>query len=139
MSLSPQQFEQLPMFVTARHVRENFEHMDLPYAAKSAAEKPTLDMLYARKIEDFEKTPEYYNWDPRSVRNEGVRVPIKVSLTNGTPQLTDGHHRVALQHEADPDRLIPVEYDSAEARRYRTRRAQDDPMEKPRKLGYPEL
>jgi hypothetical protein len=44
------------------------------------------------------------------IRNNGIHTPVQVHYRWGNPHLYNGHHRVAVAHDLDPNMLIPVEH-----------------------------
>jgi hypothetical protein len=81
--------------------------------AKRGASRNTSDVV-ATNVEN--------GWDPEptleeSVRAEGVRKPIflqefsKTRTDDSKPEVRDGHHRVAIASEINPNMLLPVDHD----------------------------
>ena len=104
MALNPQQFQQLPMFMSGQEIMDQVRPRDFisdtPWGAAVG---------WRRKIEDAEtRLPK----TTKSIREEGVQEPVHVTWGERMyqPELINGHHRVALSHQADPERLIPVEH-----------------------------
>lgn len=113
--------EQLRMFVSA-HEAAGYHFMDRG-GSKAA--------VMRRKIAEASEQAKYNSLPGGSltaaIAQEGVKTPIHVYHSEGDataygvhgPALFDGHHRVAVANEQDPDQLVPVVHDSKEAAQYR--------------------
>jgi hypothetical protein len=126
MTLNAGQFEQLRMFVPASEIKATTVHVD--------QRSPDIDDLYAEKLEESRapdpgtasrlSTPHRtYGGQPLydSIAEHGVQSPVNSYLFPGSQErsLVDGHHRVAVVHDRDPDGLVPIHYDDDDAHRYR--------------------
>ncbi len=115
-----------PMFMTGPEIKENY---DPNYWDKHGME--SNDDLWARKLYEAKKGSEHntqdapHEWSNQtpanrtledSVREEGVRHPIFLGEFSRTrndeskPEVHNGHHRVAIASQIDPNMLIPVEH-----------------------------
>ena len=125
MSLSAAQFQQLPMFMTAREIRDQYQGHDgsrRRFAGLSGGEiqmfkgrHETEDEMFRRKVSEAEE-----RWDhggdylAAHVRKHGVTHAISLQDdptivgSLGKPQILGGHHRVAVMHADRPDELMPV-------------------------------
>ena len=117
-----------PMFMTGPEIKENYEPN---YWDKYGME--SNDDLWGRKLHEAKRgaarntsevveTNVANGWDPEptleeSIRTEGVRKPIflqefsKTRTDDSKPEVRDGHHRVAIASEIDPNMLLPVDHD----------------------------
>lgn len=122
MSLNPQQFTQLPMFMTAQELRHGMLHADVNPGARQA----TQDAVWDRKLAESQiSDPSGYGSHAGPGRADvsladavradgGVREPVKI-MHGGTGRLgdrylKDGHHRVAVAYAAGGDTLVPVQH-----------------------------
>lgn len=116
--LNGAQFEQLPMFMSAREIHDHIPPGDLINAGD------TPEDLYARKLRQA-KTYRYNDDGGKtlheSIAVEGVKEPVTIWSHHGFLRLGEGHHRVAVGMGTDPDRLLPVTHDSRAAEKYRMR------------------
>jgi hypothetical protein len=116
-----------PMFMTGPEIKENY---DPNYWDKATYE--SNDDLWARKLQEAKRgasrntneivaTNVANGWDPEptleeSVRAEGVRTPIflqeftKTRDDESKPEVRNGHHRVAVASEINPNMLLPVSH-----------------------------
>jgi hypothetical protein len=103
VTLNAQQFggEQLSMFATARDLRHNYTPGD--YSADAHDGDP--ENMWEQKHDEAWEDGLYHQ-----VSDEGVKTPVTVWHTDTSRNLHDGHHRVAAQYDADPDRLIPLNH-----------------------------
>jgi hypothetical protein len=49
------------------------------------------------------------------IKQHGVKEPITLDRTHplsqpNKPLIVEGHHRIAVSHDIDPDRMVPVQY-----------------------------
>ena len=117
-----------PMFMTGPEIKENYEPN---YWDKYGME--SNDDLWARKLQEAKQGSEHAtankpseDWSPtggtpdtleESVRKGGVRKPIflqefsKTRTDDSKPEVRDGHHRVAIASEINPNMLLPVDHD----------------------------
>jgi hypothetical protein len=110
--LNPDQFtpQQLPMFVSARDIHDNYIHGDNKTSGwtKSASafneHKETLDETYARKQKENSDSRKY---DP-GYNPDRPTTPLDVSVHKGEPVLWNGHHRQVETYHRNPDELLPV-------------------------------
>lgn len=99
---------QLPMFLTAKEIQENFNPLPGDYLKGETAS----DVWKRKAQESREGSP----GDARkktgkdtladSIAKHGVQQPV--SLYTQQPFVLGGHHRVAIAAETKPDMLIPV-------------------------------
>ena len=114
-----------PMFMTGPEIMHNY---DPNYWDKSPSE--SNDDLWARKLHEAkrgaahdtnyfvndESTPKGTPSLEESVRKEGVRTPIflgefsKTRNNSSKPEVKNGHHRVAVASNIDPNMLLPVDH-----------------------------
>lgn len=115
-----------PMFMTGPEIKENYdpnywdrrgmESNDDLWARKSFEAKhgDSKDTGSAPSIDDLEEG--YAHTLEQSVRKEGVRKPVflneftKTRDDESKPEVRDGHHRVAIASQIDPNMMIPVEH-----------------------------
>jgi len=112
-NLSSQQWEQLPMFMSASEIMgkvnssadapgakmEDVWHQKL-YEAKTGAIRNALYVPTRKR-----RGNSLYE----SIQNNGVREPVQLNR-NGAEgySLAEGHHRVAAAHDIDPNMMLPV-------------------------------
>ena len=137
-NLSPQ-FQQLPMFMSAREIRSQYRALDgdrrtvNPQGRTAISEsfrhqgtsldqirrdmgpwsKETDDQVFSRKYEESDET--YVNDDETlhaNVRRRGILDPINLTAPapGSSMQVLGGHHRLAIADREFPDRLLPVEH-----------------------------
>ena len=73
------------------------------HVARSVGQE-TNDQLWDRKLDEADDSGL-----TDAIEEEGVRDPIPISETLGSPYLTNGHHRVAAAFHLNPDQLVPVQ------------------------------
>lgn len=110
------------MFMTGPEIKENY---DPNYWDKQGME--SSDALWARKgfeakLGSASATANKPSNDTdtleRSVRRGGVKNPIILNEFSRTrddeskPEVRDGHHRVAIASQINPNMLLPVEHSS---------------------------
>ncbi len=109
--LNKDQFhEQLPMFVSAREIKEQYHPLDY-------MEHRTKDEFWQDKLEESKVKAEWSKQSTyRSVGREGVKRPVQIYIDPATGQknLGQGHHRVISQYEQGPDELIPATFTNDE-------------------------
>ena len=110
------------MFMTPGEVTEHFTLGDSPIldrkttpaisktAGQKSADKETLEY----KLKDA-KHPQSHDGKTSlydSVKNEGIQSPISVGRSPylNRPVVTDGHHRLAVAHNLNPNQFLHVEY-----------------------------
>ena len=139
-----QQFRQLPMFMSAREIRSQYQAIDgdrkLVYGDDGWYDHPeTDDQLFSRKYIEAEQDDDHSPGDRRTLRDavvqDGVKNPISLQIpsekkpsrfelpnpgtgSHGKPQILGGHHRVAVMDQHRPNDLMPVMHfeDSLQAR-----------------------
>ncbi len=115
-----------PMFMTGPEIMHNY---DPNYFDKAPSE--SNDDLWARKLYEAKRGASHdTNYVPgsdeledgyastleQSVRKEGVRTPIflgefsKTRNNSAKPEVKNGHHRVAVASNIDPNMLLPVDH-----------------------------
>ena len=112
------QFHQLPMFMSAREIRSQYQALDgdrdLVYGADGEEHDENDDQLFERKYDEAHDTEDADSGHTLadSVRWDGVRNPISLQTGGfgvyGKPQVLGGHHRLAVMEEHRPDDLMPV-------------------------------
>ena len=115
MTLNPRQFQQLPMFMTAREIQEQTTPLDKSPGQPRARFWATRARSATHR-HVVRNDPDSGNLAD-SIRTEGVHRPVEISwgeTAKKKPELANGHHRVAVSFEHDPDRLIPVVHDAGE-------------------------
>lgn len=102
------QFEQLPMFMTARELRHGVESSD--FLGKGSDEqwndKASRATRTSSGADDNSTLAEH-------IAKHGVMQPVAVyhsSTVAGSKWLQNGHHRVATAYSQNPDSLIPVRH-----------------------------
>lgn len=101
MVVNRAQFEQLPMFATARELREHYT----PWDYNEQAHEGDPEIMWEQKHEEV--------WDEglyHQIADEGVKKPVNVHHTAHDRELLNGHHRVAAQYDADPEAFIPLNH-----------------------------
>jgi hypothetical protein len=109
MTLNAGEFppEQLKMFMSARDLGNEMDHYGdfgvnpggLPHETFGPSTGHFSKVMTAQQSG-------MYN----SIAKEGVKRPLTVGLLGGIKSLRNGHHRAWAQSDADPDRLMPVQY-----------------------------
>ncbi len=101
--------EQLPMFVSAREVKEHYIPGDSPGDLPGS---PGAEHLWDRKLRMSQRRDLY-----GSVEKEGVKDPVWAGIApSGERVLWEGHHRTSSQFDANPERLMPILYGRAQER-----------------------
>lgn len=111
---------QLPMFMSAREIRDQYQALDADRARDSGGAPETEDALFARKRREAFAGPL-----GGSLLEHGVRSPVSLQAdwrrpgSQGKPSILGGHHRIAVMDAHRPDELMPVEHfhSVADARR----------------------
>lgn len=109
-ALHPAQFgEQLDMLRPARDLMKipgdfQRDHADEGWAQKLHESKEPMDVLYRMGRKKRTDAPSLHD----DIRQHGIRWPVNVKRFSGGPQVNDGHHRIAVAHDIDPDYLVPV-------------------------------
>ena len=117
----PQFDEHLPLFMNAK---ELLATVSLP-EAEALSDKPeeTTEQLLARKVS--EAKGEKYIYDPEAtmyegdipgeslydqIKREGIKHPLNIYVDreNKEKVLFDGHHRLAVMNDIDPEAYFPV-------------------------------
>jgi hypothetical protein len=124
-SASPQ-FQQLPMFMSAREIRSQYQALDGDRLENSDGDLETDDDLFDRKHWESQ-TMKHLNGDYLAdhIAEHGVENPVSLQAdpwktgSLGKPAILAGHHRIAVMETSRPDELMHVEhYNSvAEARK----------------------
>lgn len=105
-NLSPPQFHQMPLFMTAREIKAHYkpspvDRLDTVDEATGQQRRETDEEVWARKAEEARGSGHAADMD-----REGPTGVIGIRPTRG--YMLDGHHRVAYMAETQPDRLMPV-------------------------------
>lgn len=121
-NLSSQQWEQLPMFMTAGEIKSKVN-----YSADPGGDN--MESLWHQKLYEAKtgaiRNARYVPTRARkgaslydSIKREGVRKPVELNrnFDGGRHwpagyQLSEGHHRVAAAADIDPNMLVPVTHD----------------------------
>lgn len=123
-----QQFQQLPMFMSAREIHAqyapasgDFRGVDMP-GGRMRLE--TADELRSRKLKEAETTPVTgpnplgHTMFADKVTHEGMTEPVRLGWSvRGTPMMRDSQHRVAVLAKNRPNLLLPVEHAGPARRR----------------------
>lgn len=122
------QFSQLPMFMSAREIKSQYD----PWHGDFEDDYETSDELWDRKYQEatLGKEPTL----DKQVLREGVKRPVALEVVdpwwngNKKPEIMGGHHRIEVMSRHRPDALMPVEHvsDFAEARRSQASHDQAD-------------
>ena len=115
-SASPQ-FKQLPMFMSAREIRSQYQALDGDRETDSDGWRESDDDLFDRKYEESYAT-KHLNGDYLAdhIAEHGVENPVSLQadpLNTGSfdkPEILGGHHRIAVMETSRPDDLMPVEH-----------------------------
>jgi hypothetical protein len=118
-----QQFRQLPMFMSAREIRDQYQALDADrdeVIGETDEWTEDDDELFNRKYDEAENNVDHAAGDSRSLRDallqDGVKNPISLQAdqeqtgSHWKPEILGGHHRVAVMSEHKPDVLMPVEH-----------------------------
>jgi hypothetical protein len=116
-ALNPGQFQQLPMFMTARDIDRQYDPNEGDRNVdESTGWVETTDELWDRKAQEAKQDASGVG-DGLSVHDSvlrhGVKSPVWLyhderSIQGDLPTVGNGHHRVAVLLHNDPDRLMPV-------------------------------
>lgn len=105
--------QQLRMFMTAREIRSSYQASDWDRQTNldvRPTRPETDDEVFDRKLDDVQHDPDWGGLSS-SIDQHGVQSPVHLAMQtgrNGMPQVGEGHHRVAYESHAHPDRLMPV-------------------------------
>lgn len=115
-----QQFRQLPMFMSAREIRQDYQALDgdrdeiIDEFNERIEDDPDL---FARKYKEASQYPSgLTNPLAGDILRHGVKNPISlqedhtVTGSRKKPEILGGHHRVAVMERHKPDTLMPVEH-----------------------------
>lgn len=107
MTYSRKQFEQLPMFMSARQITTKYEPL-------VGDREPTMrgqesdEQVWRRKAVEMSKEPDF----ARALDANEVSAPIplthEANYGGKKPMVAGGHHRIAYNLYRHPDRLLPV-------------------------------
>ena len=113
------QFSQLPMFMSAREIKSQYD----PWHGDFEDDYETSDELWDRKYQEatLGKEPTL----DKQVLREGVKRPVALEVVDPwwhgdkKPEIMGGHHRIEIMARHKPDALMPVEHvsDFKDARR----------------------
>ena len=112
------QGEQLRMFIPAKELintaaRDVYSGEEPPYEGQPMTLWEDDDVRYL-KLDEAR-----YEGLMDDIRRDGVLTPIQLSYqhphfddetTDKIPFIVNGHHRIAVAHDIDPEMLIPVRY-----------------------------
>jgi hypothetical protein len=120
-NLSDQQFKQLPMFMSARDIKANYDPLpgdrEVVGDGWTGARDETNDEVWERKAEEAENDGLYDDIVNRgavthpvhlSAMDAGGKANSRARLGHDNEQVLGGHHRIAVMGEEAPDDLIPV-------------------------------
>lgn len=95
---------QLPMFMTASEIKQNFYPHEDEYHDHEEAHN-----VWNRKLRESQQTPYKGKTSRYNIfKKEGVKDPVE--LRHDTSEIYNGHHRIASMEKIDPKRLMAVEY-----------------------------
>jgi hypothetical protein len=118
-----QQFRQLPMFMTAREIRNQYQPLDgdrddVYRHGEYTGRRENEEELFDRKYDEAENST--YDDEGQtlkeSILTHGVKNPVSLQAdmeftgSDSKPEILGGHHRVAVMHEHRRDDLMPVEH-----------------------------
>ena len=111
-----------PMFMTPGEISEHFSLGDSPVidrmttpamkktSDQQSADKETLDykLKDAQHPQSYDGKTSLYD----SIKTEGIQSPISVGRSPymKRPIVIDGHHRLAVAHNLNPNQFLHVEY-----------------------------
>lgn len=100
---------QLPMFMNSREMLDSMWLGDDDHVYPPTHEKGILP----EKLAEAELETEDYRHPGKilanDIRSEGVKTPLDVYINpSGKRWLGNGHHRLAVMHDKDPDAYFPV-------------------------------
>lgn len=132
------QFKQLPMFMSAREIKSQYDPWHGDFEIHEDGSEETPRELWDRK---YLESMDYGHH--MTIPKEGVRNPVALEVThpwwNGSkkPEIMGGHHRIEVMSRHRPDALMPVEHvsDFKEARRSQATHDQADIDEQVRRRG----
>ena len=105
MAMASPQFQQLPMFMSAREIKSRYSPWpgDFEEHEDGSAESPreVWDRKYNESL-DFGLH--------RSVLKDGVKHPVALQAGGADPLIMGGHHRIEVMSRNRPDALMPVEH-----------------------------
>ena len=129
MAMASPQFRQLPMFMSAHEIRQQYQGLDSDRHDGTGEDfLETDEELFARKSDESQEYPhdgsERYSdgGDPsmpslyEHVSKHGVENPISLQADHsrtgllGKPEVFGGHHRLAVMSRIRPHALMPVEH-----------------------------
>jgi hypothetical protein len=72
--------------------------------------------IIPEKLAEAERETEDYRYPGQKladdIRSEGVKTPLSVSIrSDGQRWLANGHHRLAVMHDKDPEAYFPVTHE----------------------------
>lgn len=112
MTLNPQQFQQLPMFMSAHEIKATHVPIDRLHVATSGVDRrlETDDEVWDRKVDEAWERPQGSRSLRDVIHERQGRQPRPMSLnpTSTPPTVIGGHHRIAVMDEEFPDTLMPV-------------------------------
>lgn len=101
---SSDHLNQLQMFIPAKELRTAGMVSDVEINA--ADDYETADELWDRKLTESKRSAPLDISRHEQISRYGILRPVV--LTDG--KIRDGHHRVAIAHDLNPDTEVPVEY-----------------------------
>jgi hypothetical protein len=102
------QWEQLPMFMSANEIINTHTLGDQDVEHHESKE----DVLTRKLDEAYEDDHGLYDGDLASdIRKNGIEKPVDLLRIGNEDLLVDGHHRLAVQYDWNPDDVsIPVKH-----------------------------
>jgi len=97
--------QQLRMFIPAKELH-TVGMVSEEAIAQTAAETP--DELWDLKLTESKRNAPFDISRHEQISKHGILHPVV--LTDGGTKIRDGHHRIAIANELNPDTEVPVEY-----------------------------
>jgi hypothetical protein len=104
-NLSPPQFHQLPLFMTAREIKARYRPSpaDKERVKEDGDRWETPEETWSRKAQEARETGH-----AADIMKEGPTGQINIEVARG--MVIDGHHRTGFMAEYDPDRPMAVRF-----------------------------
>ncbi len=98
------------LFMPTSMLRTELEGSDLEMTTKDVTRSghPSEDAFWNRKGDEAQAIGLH-----KSLRNEGMVNPIRLSRSRGQTTIVNGAHRIAAAHDIDPSWMVPVTYKEA--------------------------
>lgn len=109
------QFEQLPMFMSANEILSSHKLADKLFRPNDSNDEVLTEKLKNAKNPLTPTRGYMLNAGESlydSISSSGIKRPIDLlKFNDGSKMMMDGHHRLAVQHDLNPDApVIPVEH-----------------------------